>query len=368
MVDQDAQHGRLNRLPARHPDREHGVPVADHERRRHVAARALPGLGEVGVALEQRLRIEVGHLVVEEEPVTGHHHPAAAHVRAREADRVAPPVDDRHVVGGAHMFDFHLARSAGRAGRVVRRGGIAGGHRSLHGGVADEAAALVGVALREQFFEGDVDEARVADVASPIGEGKLGGLDQAVQGERPVGAREVEALEDVERLAHRRAAALGRGSRVDVVAAIAHPGRGNGGQLVSREVGERHLAGAQRGLGRVLASVRGERRVLNAVYDRPRDRPAVEGGGASLGDQLVRPRQIGVAKEGADGIGLEVLVEVQLAARGERLEAICPGERAKDHEPLTAYCDRRLQRSAQRDRPIALQRPLPDHHCGGDTD
>src|SRR5437879_11602818 len=68
------------------------------------------------------------------------------------------------------------------------------------------------------------------------------------------------------------------------------------------------------------------------------------------------------------GIGLEVLVEVQLAARGERLEAICPGERAKDHEPLTAYGDRRLQRSAQRDRSVALQRLLPDHHCGGDAD
>src|SRR5207302_4458172 len=40
----------------------------------------------------------------------------------------------------------------------------------------------------------------------------------------------------------------------------------------------------------------------------------------------------------------------------------------QDHEPSTAYGDRRLQRSAQRDRSIALQSLLPDHHGGGDAD
>ena len=106
--------------------------------------------------------------------------------------------------------------------RLVRR--IAGCDRTCGGVVGiDQRAPLGRVVVREQLVERDVEEVRVGQEHVPVREGEARCLEEEVKRLGAVHAREVEALEDVERLAHGAAAARGWTHAIHAEAAVADP-------------------------------------------------------------------------------------------------------------------------------------------------
>ena len=189
-----------------------------------------------------RHEAEVGELVVQQEAAPRHRHAGAAGRldRERVRDRVAPLVDDREVrrrdvlgvgpLGGGDSL---------AAARVERRGGDRLDRRDI--GV-DLAGPRVGEVLAEQGLGRHVHERRVADIRVAVGEGVGRRLEVEVQALPGVLGRQVEVLEDVERLADGRAARRRRRHAVDVESAVLHVRRILLEHLVVGEVVRRHEA------------------------------------------------------------------------------------------------------------------------------
>ena len=101
----------------------------------------------------------------------------------------------------------------------------------------DEAGALGGEPVREQLLQRHVDVIGIADVGVAVGVRERARLEVVVQRLRAVEAGEVELLEDVQRLADRRAAARGRRHAVDVEPAVVDERRLAERCVVGGEVG-----------------------------------------------------------------------------------------------------------------------------------
>ena len=159
------------------PTARNGLPSLEHDRRRHARARPLAagraGSGRACRRVGGRGRVEVGQLVVEQEPVV------------RDGDRAAGDLLDRARV--AHDVAARGRRRRGGLWRsprgqdatepaleeqVVSYGGLGspGGTGLDRGRRADQAAALGREALREQPVERDVHVVGVADPAVAVGD------------------------------------------------------------------------------------------------------------------------------------------------------------------------------------------------------
>ena len=168
--------------------------------------RAVGAVGVVGGVV-----VEVGQLVVEQEAVAGHDDAVAAGRldRERVGHDGAVAVRD-HEVGG--RVDASGSDRAGSTGLVAACSGSISARRSR------------GEARREQAAQRHVEEGRVGQERVAVREREARRLEEQVQRARPVGAEVGIALEDVERLADRRAAARRRAHAPDVEAAVANVG------------------------------------------------------------------------------------------------------------------------------------------------
>ena len=145
--------------PPGEPTARNGPAVPQHDRRRHAAARPLAGGRQVrvGDARGERREVEVGQLVVQQEPAAGHDHAVAAGLLDRQRVRgdVAPAVGGRR---GASSTGPRGRRSPGSRGRDRRAAGVVapsgvpgatGSASACRGSIGAEA--LVGEALRQQL-------------------------------------------------------------------------------------------------------------------------------------------------------------------------------------------------------------------------
>ena len=179
---------------------------------------------------------------------------------------------------------------------------------------------------------------------------------------------EVVALEDVQRLAHGRAAARRGSHRVHVETAVAHVRRLALDRAVVLQVLQRHHAGPPD----VVRRRRGIR-VLHGVDDRVRDVAAVQLLHAVLRDELVRVREVRIAKRRADVVRRAVRVEVE---RGRGRDVVEPverpvglvEERLVDDEPVPCDADRRLQHLRELHRPVLLECLSPRRGRSGHAD
>ena len=240
--------------------------------------------------------------------------------------------------------------AAGLVGARVARGhGLGRRDRRI-----DQRPALGREAVRQQARHGDEHEAAVGHVGVAVGERQRGGLELQVPEVGVRRAREVEALDDVERLPHGRPAAGRRAHPVDVVAeelAVRRRGRED---LVAGEVVE----GDQPRLPHLRCGGTG-RRPLRRRDDLGRQRPGVEGVGTLALQQLVGPRQVAVAEARPDRGGCAAGQE-ELGGRRDLAEAGgvrlgLLGERRVDDEPRPGDDHGRLQRLRQGDRAVGLQ-------------
>ena len=115
----------------------------------------------------------------------------------------------------------------------------------------DAVGARGGEPVGQQPAQRDVHVRRVAEVLAAIGEGQRTRLEVAMQRLRIAHAAQPEALQDVQRLAHGRPTAGGGRHPVDVVAAVAHTGRGLvphpvAGQVARLEMSRRARAASRR--------------------------------------------------------------------------------------------------------------------------
>ena len=177
-----------------------------------------------------------------------------------------------------------------------RRAGIARGDGNRERRRADQRPAYGRVVVREQARQRHVDEGRVAQVDVAVGERELRRLDHPVQRELARSARKVEAFEDVERLAHGRAAARGRPHPEHLVAAVADRRRRAPDHLVRGEIGRRHQPRPH-----VARRVRRDRRLLDGPNNRVRKRAAVERAHPAHSQRQIRLRQVGVAEDRSHG-------------------------------------------------------------------
>ena len=250
------------------------------------------------------------------------------------------------------------------AGARSRGGAAAGGQIALRGGgvqrlpPGDLTGPAVGEALGQQGGGRHLDVRRVAHVGGPVGEGQRRGVQVVVQGPGVRHPAQVHRVEDVQGLAHRRAARGGRSHPVHVEVPVAHPGRRPVDRAVRREVGGLQVAGphGQRSVGCF-------RRLLDGPHDVVRYRPSVHDARTAPGDRLVGRGELGVAERRADcrcvaarkeqrgrrsDLGEPVFVQQRLAA-----------ERVVHHEPALGDPDRRLQVGRERLPSPPLQGALP---------
>ena len=188
----------------------------------------------------------------------------------------------------------------------VADGGVARRHRArLRPLLVDQVAALGGVAVREQGLQRHPVEVRVREVGVPVREGEARGLEHEVERPGAVRGEVAVALEDVERLAHRRAAARGRAHAPDVEAAVADAGGRALDRAVVLDVRPVHEARPPgvvgiRGLGRILSRldhVASDRALVEGVRPVPRDAP-------------IRAREVRVGERGVHvprcAVGVEI--------------------------------------------------------------
>ncbi len=348
--------------PPGRADGQHRPAVAEHDRRAHRGAGPLAGGRQVGVghAGEQRDRVEVGQLVVEQEPVAGDDDAAAAGLLDGQgvADHVAPAVGDRQVGGGRPLGRAGHRHPTGRAAGPEGRERVAGRHRADVGASPIRQRRSSAKPWLSSPRQGHVDVAGVADPAVAVGEGQPGRLQVVEQGLGAGLRPQVVALQDVEGLADGGAAAGRRAHAVDLVAAVADPGRGPlqgpvGGQVVGG-----HQPGPDvQGRGGV------DRRVLDGPGDRLGDPAPVERTGAVAGQQPVGAGQVGVAQHRPDRRGRPAGQE-QLGGRREGGEAGGVAGRLVveglvDHEAALGHPDGRPEELAQGPGAVVAQRPLP---------
>ncbi len=111
------------------------------------------------------------------------------------------------------------------------------------------AGALGGEPVGEQGLGRHVDLLRVTDVLAAVGEGECGRLEVVVQGVLRCHGRQVEALEDVQRLADGGAAGRHGRHAEDVEPAVVAAGRLLVARLVALQVGDPHEAPRHREVG-----------------------------------------------------------------------------------------------------------------------
>ena len=206
----------------------------------------------------------------------------------------------------------------------------------------DLAGALGGVLVGEQGLLRDLDVRRVADVLPAVGEGQRARLEVVVQRVGVGHAAQVEALEDVQRLADGGAAGGGRRHPVDVEPAVADVGRRLLLDAVAREVAGVQVAGRDRQVG-----VGALRRVLRRARDLLGERTVVERPDALLRDQPVGRGEVGVAQDRPDR-GRLAAGQEELAGGGEVREPalVLAGlevERRVDLEAPVGESGRRLR-------------------------
>ena len=173
---------------AHHAKRPHRPAALGEKARNDGVVRPLAGGQAVGVLGLQR---EVVAPVVQANAGARHHHARAkTHVIALdERDHVAL------AVGSAQVHRAAARRLAGQG---------------QAGALANEGAALVGVAVAEQVGHRDAHVGRVGNVGQAVGKSQLDGLNLPVVGEQVVAVGELKALEDVERHQRHQAVAIGR--------------------------------------------------------------------------------------------------------------------------------------------------------------
>ena len=366
-VDEDLQDGRDDRRAARRADREVRPALLQDDRRRDRAARALVRLD--AVRMRRRVVVEVGQLVVEQEPVAGDEQAGAAGRldRERVRDDVAVPVRRRDVRRRPGL-GRRCRRLAADRDTAVERRRVAGRDGARRRAVGDQVAPRLGEALRQEAAQGHRHEVRVGEVRAAVCERVARRLEEEMERLLARHVREVVALEDVQRLADGRAAARGRAHAEHVEAAVRDVRRRALLRLVRREVRRGHHA-------RAPLVVRGRRdlRVRDRVDDRARERAAVERARPVGGEQLVRLREIRVAEGRADVVGRAVRVEVERGSRRNVVEVIAVlvglvEERLVDHEAVLGDLDRRRERLRERDRPPVLEGVDPRAQRSGNAD
>ena len=220
-------------------------------------------------------------------------------------------------------------------------------HGSARAGI-HEAAALVGVGLRDQPLDRHVGEARVADVAVAVVIGELLGLhhEMDVVGAEERLAVQLERLEQVQHLEHREA--LGRRRRlVDRHVAI-----GADDRLAPARALRREIAGGEE-------AVVGRR----PAHQLLRHLAVVEAVPAVARDSLERAREVGFFSTGpgwrkiARGFG----ALLQLGARD-----VAPlGEPRRHREAVARIADRAVQAARQRQAAVGGMRLGPARHRAG---
>ena len=187
----------------------------------------------------------------------------------------------------------------------------------------------------------------------------------AVRSEAPV------ALEHVQRLADRCAAARRRTHAPDVEAAVGAPGRLALDRPVAAKVALGHQARPPDVVG-----VGGGRRALRGAGDGPGQRAAVEGPRSLAPDQAIGPGEVGVSERAALVARRAVGVQVDRLGRGNVIEVVDVGlglrdERPVDGEAVARHPDAGPQGAPQRPGSIAAKRLIPARdgarHAGGET-
>ena len=213
---------------------------------------------------------------------------------------------------------------------------------------------------------GNAHERGVAHVLATVREGKRAGLEVVVQGAGRGHPGQVGRLQDVQRLAHRGAAAAGGRHAVDVQVAVVHV-RGRLIQgAVCGEIRRRQVACRN---GQLCVGSLG--RSLHRGRDLGRKRPAVEAVRALFREEPVCLGEVVVLEDTADGGGVTAR-EVEAAGRGKRLE---PGfvvegllaERLIDHESTGGHLDGRLEGIAEAQRAPPVQGTRPGSRGAGDA-
>ena len=150
-VEQDLEHGRDDRRPARRAEREERLAVPQDDRRSHRAARPLAALDSV--RMSRRVEVEVGQLVVEQEPVARDDEPGAAGRldRERVRDDVAPACRTVRGASSSPTASPSQPRSRRVRVRIARR------DRARRRGRRDQRAPRRRVPLREQAAQRDVE-------------------------------------------------------------------------------------------------------------------------------------------------------------------------------------------------------------------
>ena len=226
--------------------------------------------------------------------------------------------------------------------------------------LVDQLAALGGVLVGEQTRQRHVEEVGVGEERVAVGEGKARSLQEQVKRARSIGVVEIRiTLEDVERLAHRRAAARWRAHAPDVEPAVADPRGPALESLVALDVLRGHQAGPPG-----VVCIRRRRRVLRGVGHRPGELAAVEAARSAVGDQAVGAREVAVDKRVALVARGAVVVEVELGAGWDVVEPVdvrndLRDERGVDGEAVARDLDARPQRPPKRPAPVAAQGALP---------
>jgi hypothetical protein len=135
----------------------------------------LPAAGRFGsgAAALCRREVEVGQLVVEQEPATRDDNPTATELldRVRVRHDIPPPVADHEVVGVRTVVARLRVRGGQRACRRAIQ--ITGRNRTRQRmRRVDQASPLLGEPIGQQRLLRDVDERRIADVPVAVGEGQ----------------------------------------------------------------------------------------------------------------------------------------------------------------------------------------------------
>nr|GEU28087.1 hypothetical protein [Tanacetum cinerariifolium] len=362
VIENRLQHGGDDGGAARAADRERGFAVPERQRGRHAAARALARFRHIGRGPG---KIEVGHLVIEQEAVARHHHAAAAPrfngIGVR--DDIAFLVGDRQVRG---VRVFGQQPGAGRALRHalvvlirirVARHCMAGG-----AGRIDQRAAAGGVILVQQAGDGGVDEFRVGQVGVAVGERQPARFQVQVLGLVARHGFQVVALQDVERFGHGHAAGTGQRHAIQVVAAIGAVHGQAQARLVIGQVGHGHVTGADRDAG-------GYRGAVDGVDHGAAHGARIKSLDAAGGQFAVRARQVRVAQHAARCRRL-AMFQIERGGGREFAELVAVDvhqvrEIGVDGEAVGGHRDGGRKDLPERHRAVAVQRLVPAAHRAG---
>ena len=363
LVDQHLQHRRDDRRASWRTQRHQRPAIRQHNRRAHAAARPLPRPRRVGKSCRE---IEVGELVVEQEPAPRHDHATAADLldRERVADDVAPSIRDGQM-SGRDAFPIGLAAGGGD---VLKGIGIARRNGTGSGGRPDQRATLGRKTFGEQAGEWNVDHIGISEVLVSVCVRQPRRLEISVKRLGAAHVVQAEAFEDVQRFADRRAAARWRAHTENLEAAIGRCHRLARDDLVVCEVPCRHQSWPN-----IAGDPRNGRRMLDRVDDIAADWPVVDGVRSLFRDLAIGFREVRVVEERPDGRRLASRRQVERASGREILKAagILGNLQRKDginEEALVGDVDRWFEELRQGPRAKAVERALPGEQGAGNAD